>query len=330
MSDCSRKTGPKVVVYGVNHIPGLVKALKEKLVPLAAPHFPADEAQAVEMSRDAKILITRGGAFFKPMFLAARSLDWVHSTSAGVNGFMFPEFVESPVILTNSRGCYGQVISNHVFAFVLALLRNLPLTLEQQKRREWRRVPAQQIEGKTMSILGFGGIGRAVAARARTLQMTVLAGDICEPTGSAAALHDGFYDCSNGIPSEFASRADFLVSCCPLTPKTRHIIGAQTLSQMKKSAFIINVSRGEIIDQKALADSLKRGEIAGAALDVFEKEPLPAEDPLWGLDNVIITPHMAWISEQIHAPLAELAESNVQRYVEGKPLLNVVDKSLGY
>jgi phosphoglycerate dehydrogenase-like enzyme len=256
----------------------------------------------------------------------ATELRWVHQPHAGVEGFMYPAFKASDVMLTNCRGLYGTQIAEHAFALLLSLTRQLPAQLGFMKTKHWERLECIELAGMTMGILGLGGIGRAIAARARAFEFEVVAADaesIDKPdTVSELFGLDGLM--------EFLARSHILVVCCPSTPETHKLLSHAQFNQMPDDSYVVNISRGKVIDETALVAALQSGKLAGAGLDVTYTEPCPPESPLWEQQNVILTSHSAGASQHIRRRAMQLFIDNLHRYVEGEPLVNVVDKQKGY
>lgn len=263
------------------------------------------------------------------MFRAAPHLRWVHIRTVGVEAYLFPELVNSPVVMTNSRGMSAAAIADQVLGFMLMFSKGLADQYEQQLLGKWvhvRRRPPFTLEEKTLLIWGFGGIGREVARRAVGFGMRITAVDPFpggRPAGVQRIVPPDEMD--NLLP-----QADFVVCCVPLTPATLRYFNAERLALMKPSAYLINISRGEVIDTNALVDALRASRIAGAALDVTDPEPLPEGHPLWSLKNVILTPHMSARAYETDRLAWHLLRENVRRFAAGEPLLNVVDKKAGY
>jgi phosphoglycerate dehydrogenase-like enzyme len=282
----------------------------------------AAEAEIVDAIRTAD-------AFYgtiRPEWLAAASrLCWIQTPIAGLEHSMFPELVASPVTLTNMRGIYSDHIADHAYALLLALARGLPQFMRRQARHEWstRGVSAVHLPDATLGILGLGGIGRELARRAKASGMTVLAVD-ARP-GARPDEVDELW--STDRLRELLERADFVAVCAPHTPETERLINREKLAWMKPSAFLINISRGIIVELTVLTDALQQRRLAGAALDVFETEPLPADHPLWDMENVLITPHAAWMGPDSEARRLDVLRDNLRRFAAGEPLLNVVDKA---
>lgn len=276
---------------------------------------------------------------FDPTEVAPR-LKWIQLSTAGVDHLLNSPVMKSQVIITTTSGIHAVPIAEHVFAMMLSLVKRLPLALENQKHREWPSYFSEELRDKTVGIIGYGSIGREVARLAKAFGMTVFATKrhveintdkgyrlpgVGDPEG---ALVDKLYP--NSSLREMISLCDFVVISAPLTPETYHMIGPEELAAMKPSAYLINIARGAIVDEAALVEALRTGKIAGAALDVFEKEPLPPESPLWDLPNVILTPHVSAATPRYNDRATALFAENLRRYLEGKELLNVVDKTLGY
>lgn len=261
-------------------------------------------------------------------------LRWVHSGAAGVGGSLYPEMLESEVIFTNSAGTHGVPVAEHAVAMMFYLARAFDhVEASRRAGRLWDRdrvacapSPVGELVDSVVGIIGFGGIGREVGKRAKGLGMQVWAVDR-EP-GTASDVVDRLFG-PEDLTTVLAG-SDYVVLCVPHTQETDGLIGAAELGAMKESAVLINVARGRIVDEQALAEALKAGSIRGAGLDVFQDEPLPADSPLWQLDNVCLTPHLGGVSPRFWEREAELIIENTRRYLAGEPMLNVVDKQAGY
>jgi phosphoglycerate dehydrogenase-like enzyme len=266
-------------------------------------------------------------------FVAAEKLHWIHSPAAAVHQLMFPELIESSVVVTNSTGIHGPVVAEHAIAVLLALAKRLPQAMQYQARHTWSQDQLwhehprpREVMDSTVAVIGMGGIGREFTTRAKALGMKVLAvrENPAKGTGGAHAVYS---------PAEIDSllpQADYVLLCTPVTPATTGLINAARLSKMKPDAYLINVGRGPLIDEAAVFQALKDKRIAGAALDVFNEEPLPASSPFWSLDNLLITPHTAAVTERLWERHYKLIVENLNRFLAGQPLLNQVDKKLGY
>jgi len=256
----------------------------------------------------------------------ATALRWVHQPHAGVEGFMYPAFKASDVILTNCRGLYGTQIAEHAFALLLSLTRRIPEQLEFMKTKHWERVPCIELAGMTMGVLGLGGIGRAIAARAQAFEFNVIAADV-EPIDKPDTVSELFD--LDGLMA-FLAKSNILMVCSPSTPDTHKLLSDAHFNQMPDASFLVNVSRGRIIDETALITALQSGKLAGAGLDVTYTEPCPPESPLWEQENVILTSHSAGSSQHVRRRAMQLFIDNLHRYIKSEPLVNVVDKQKGY
>jgi phosphoglycerate dehydrogenase-like enzyme len=301
------------------------------LIQSAAEGIVAEQAgdleAALAKAPDAEVI--HAGHWSEELWKSAPQLRWVQSGGAGVENFLTPDFVASPVILTNAQGVYAVPIADHVMAFILYFSRQFDHLVRYQMGRKWAdwgEFRLDELTEKTLGIVGLGGIGSEVATRAKAFGMRVIA------TRRRPEMSAENVDEVRGA-DELAwllGESDFVALCTALTPATRHLIGAGEVRQMKSTAYLINIGRGGLIDENMLAEALLEGAIAGAGLDVFEEEPLSAESPLWDMPGVMITPHVAGDSPRSHERFMALFCENLRRYVAGEPLLNVVDKKAGY
>ncbi len=267
-------------------------------------------------------------------FRCARKLRWIHSPAAAVHALMIPEIVASNVVVTNARDVHGPVVAEHVIALVLALAKRLPSAFRYQQTRTWaqeqmwRESPRpREVTGATLGLVGLGSIGRETARRAAALGLKVVA---VREHGERQGDESVSKILASEQLEEMLRVSDYVVLAAPLTPRTRGLMDRTRLRQMRRDAYLINVSRGALIDQVALLDALAEGEIAGAALDVFEKEPLPSDSPLWNNDRILITPHTAALTDKLWERHYALFSDNLRRFTSGAPLLNLVDKARGY
>ena len=256
----------------------------------------------------------------------ANVLRWVHQPHAGVEGFMYPSFKASDVVLTNCRGLYGTQIAEHAFALLLSLTRHIPIQLEFMKAKHWERTQCIELAGMTMGILGLGGIGRAIAARARAFEFEVVAADVASIDKPDTVTE--LYNLDGLMP--FLAQSNILMVCCPSTPETHKLLSHAQFNQMPDRSYVVNVSRGKVIDEEALIPALRSGKLAGAGLDVTYTEPCPPESPLWEQENVILTSHSAGASQHIRRRAMQLFIDNLHCYLADEPLVNVVDKTKGY
>ncbi|NBE53816.1 D-2-hydroxyacid dehydrogenase [Streptomyces boluensis] len=245
---------------------------------------------------------------------------WVHTASAGADHLLCPELVDSDTVVTNARGVFDQPIAEYVAALVLAFAKQLPRSLELQRDRAWRHRETQRVGGTRACVVGSGPIGQAVARTLKALGVRVA---VVGRTARAGVHGTDELD-------RLLTRADWVVSVAPLTEETRGMFDARRFGVMQPSARFINVGRGQLVVEADLVDAVRRRWIAGAALDVFEQEPLPADSPLWDLEDVLLSPHMSgdvvgW-RDELGAQFVELYEL----WAAGKPLTNVIDKKRGY
>ena len=251
---------------------------------------------------------------------------WVHIASAGVERLMFPALAEGDTIVTNSRGIFDEPIAEYVLGLVLAFAKDLGGTVRLQGERRWRHRETERITGARALVVGTGPIGRAIGRRLSAAGLVV--------AGAGRTACDADPDLGTVHPTErlgeALAEADYVVLAAPLTPQTRRMIDAAALERMRPSARLINVGRGALVAESDLVKALEAGRIAGAALDVFEDEPLAPSSPLWDLPNVIVSPHMSGDVVGWRDDLVRLFTENLGRYVSGRPLRNVVDKRLGY
>jgi D-2-hydroxyacid dehydrogenase (NADP+) len=270
----------------------------------------------------------------RDVLATGRDLRWVHSGAAGVGGSLYPEMLESDVIFTNSAGTHGIPVAEHAVAMMFYFARAFD-QVEASRRagRLWDRDRVAcspslvgELVDSVVGIIGFGGIGREVGRRAKGLGMQVWAID--RELGAASCDVDRLLG-PEDLTTVLAG-SDYVVISVPHTRETDGLIGAAEFAVMKESAVLINVARGSIVDQEALVEALQAGSIRGAGLDVYRDEPLPEDSPLWGLDNVCLTPHLGGVSPRFWEREAELILENMRRYLAGEPMLNVVDKQAGY
>lgn len=268
-------------------------------------------------------------ALFKKVFAMCPNLLWVHSRSVGLERTLFPELVESAVPLTNGVGVFSASLGEFVLGAILYFAKDFRRMIRNQMAGTWEAFDVLWASGQTVGIIGYGDIGHAVAERARALGMTVLASRRhASPSRGADPLVAQVFSPERRL--EMISRCDYVVVAMPLTAETRGIIGVAEFAAMKPSAVVINVGRGPVIDEAAMVSALLNGTIKGAALDVFDHEPLPAGHPFYKLENVLLSPHCAdhtpdWLDNAMKFFIEQY-----NRFGEGKALLNVVDKKLGY
>jgi phosphoglycerate dehydrogenase-like enzyme len=277
---------------------------------------------------------------FDRILARAPQLRWVHSATAGVERALTPASRDRGLVITNARGVFSRPIAEYVMLMILAVSRRLPELLELQKERTWQPLEARELRDVTVGIVGLGSIGRAVGALATAFGCRVIATRRRVEAGAASL--DGAGDdpylgsvmldrvLSPDRIGELLAESDFVVLAAPLTENTRGLVDTEAIAGMKPGAWVINVARGELIDERALVRALRDGRLGGAVLDTFREEPLPPTSPLYGLENLIITPHTAWSSGRVLERSVELFCENLRLYAEGRPLLNVVDPDAGY
>ncbi|GAA1552127.1 D-2-hydroxyacid dehydrogenase [Kribbella sancticallisti] len=256
----------------------------------------------------------------------AGSLEWIHVTAAGVDTLLFDELRDSDVVVTNARGVFDRPIAEYVLGAVLAVAKDSRFSLELQRRHSWQHRETHSILGAKALVVGTGGIGREIARLLRAAGLEV------RGVGRVARAGDpdlGDVIASSDLAAQ-AGWADHLVLAAPLTEATRGLVNDQVLSAMKSDAHLVNVARGPLVDEAALLAALRDGRIAAATLDVFDREPLPPDHPLWDAPGVTITAHMSGDVIGWRDTLARQFAVNVRRWLAGEPLLNVVDKKLGY
>lgn len=258
----------------------------------------------------------------------APRVRWVHSASAGVENVLFPALIESPVPVTNSRGLYSDALAEFVMAAVLFFAKGLRRMVRSQQEGRWDPFDVELIEDRWLGILGYGDIGRAIARRARAFGMKIAALRRRVELSQDDPLVDRLLGA--GQLRELLALSDYLVICLPLTRDTGGLLGEAELGAMKPGAVLINVGRGAVVQEGALVRALEEGCIRGAALDVFEREPLPEDHPLYRLDNVLLSPHCADHFPGWKRRAIELFLDNYERFRQGLPLRNLVDKRLGY
>ncbi|MFT5366296.1 MAG: D-2-hydroxyacid dehydrogenase (NADP+) [Candidatus Latescibacterota bacterium] len=287
--------------------------------------FTTDDDEAISLAHDVEVMI---GFFKPPVCAAAPHLKWIQSFSAGMDHFLFPEIIERDVKISNAAGLHAPQGGEHAWAMLLALARGIRPGLENMHEKRWGGVNVVEVSGGTLGLIGLGGFGLEMLKRAQGYDMTVLALDAVrtEKPEGVAELKQPTTENLHAL----LERSDAVMTACPLTKETYHLFGAEEFKRMKSSAFLINVTRGGIVDEDALVEALKNGEIAGAALDVCETEPLPENSPLWTAPNLLLTPHRAGASQHRASRLFEFFVQNLERYLKGEPVRNVVDKERGF
>ncbi|MBC8492949.1 MAG: D-2-hydroxyacid dehydrogenase [Chloroflexi bacterium] len=278
-----------------------------------------------EASRGADI-ICMARKYKRSTVLGAQRLKWLHVGGTGIDRLHPLNELDSELIITNTPGLNAEMMADYVICVMLMLTWDFPRLMRNQLERKWERWAVDRLEGKVLALIGVGNIGRPIADRAVALGMRVIGVKRSpEPVPGVervAGVDDQLH--------QTLSEADYVVLALPLTNETRGMIGPREFEAMKENAYLINVCRGKVVQEEALVTALRQGQIRGAALDVFENEPLPPESELWGLKNVIISPHVSSWSKDYRMRAAEIFCVNLERYLSGKPLLHIVDRSRGY
>jgi phosphoglycerate dehydrogenase-like enzyme len=298
-----------------------------------------------ELWLDVEILYTSFASRLPAQETAPR-LRWVQLYSAGADRIVETALYRSPVVFTSASGVHAITMAEHVFSLTLAWFHRIPLVLEQQRRQQWpsnqertTHFMAEELWGKTLGIVGYGSVGRQVAVLARAFGMRVLAMQRGNDHHDRGFQFPGVGDLEGVLPDHYyppeqlhamLAKCDVVVIAVPLTPQTQGMFDAAAFEAMKSTAFLVNIARGEVCDETALVRALETNKIGGAALDVFHQEPLPAHHPLWRMRNVFITPHSAGLTPLYNARAAMVFEENLRRYLAGRPLCNLVDKTLAY
>ena len=320
--ECFRRiitTNPQIKLTDASHLVPQFPAKPE-------PPDPAKEKALDALLAEAEIIY----GFMPPRNVIARSpkLKWIQTLSAGVDRTLTPEIAASQVIMTNASGIHVVPISELVFAFILTFAKHLPQYFENQKLKKWEPYQSETLSGKTLGIIGLGNIGRRIAHLGKAYGMRVVGTrrhvrEVCRAR-----------DCDVVYPREqleqLLAESDYVVMSIPHTRETDKMIGEKELRTMKRTAFFVNIGRGKTVDEEALIRALREHWIAGAGLDTFQQEPLPPDNPLWDLPNAIVTPHMSGRTDDYMTKATDIFCNNLQRYLAGKRLINLVDKKLGY
>lgn len=285
-----------------------------------------DETEALRYAPECEVIL---GSFPPSVCAAAPKLRWIQSFSTGMDKFLFAEIIaRDEVAVSNVAGLYASQGAEHAWALLLALTRQIPTAVHNKDKRLWSSGQVIELAGSTLGLIGLGGFGIEMAKRAQGYDMTLLAIDAVrtdKPDFVAElkpATRENLHD--------LLRRSDVVMTACPLTKETYHLISSEELAIMKPTAYLINVTRGGIIDEPALVEALLNSRIAGAGLDVTEKEPLPTESPLWDAPNLIITPHRAGASQHRPRLIGEFFAENLERYLKGERPRNVIDKQRGF
>jgi phosphoglycerate dehydrogenase-like enzyme len=307
----------------------LASAIRSRWPAMRVVHLPNYDRLSQELP-DTDIFV---GYSLRPKQLAgAKKLKWIHSTAAGVAQLVYPELRDSGITVTNASGIFSVPMAEHTIGLLIALARNFPDSVRHQDRAVWSQQqlwdvhPLTELHGKLLLIVGYGSIGHELARGAKAFDMRVWG---VSRTGKGdAALAEKIVPVSQ--LREVLPHADYVVISAPETPETHHLIGAEELALLKPTAYLLNVARGSLLDQSALMAALEKRKMAGAALDVTDPEPLPADHPLWRAPNLFLTPHTSAISDRLWSRQTALLLDLLQRWFESRELFNLVDLSRGY
>jgi phosphoglycerate dehydrogenase-like enzyme len=294
---------------------------------LAEVRRASDERSLADGLPDADVLFTWGAVrgWLRTVWGRAERVRWIQTASDGVDGLLFPALVEAGVVVTNARGVFDDAIAEWTIGAMLAFPTRILDQRDAQSRKTWLTGRTERLAGRRLLVVGPGPIGRAVARRASSLGMQVSA------VGRSARDDDLFGRVrGRGELHAALAEADYVVDTMPITDGTRHTFDASAFAAMRPEARFLNVGRGATVDERALVEALRHGRIAGAALDVFEEEPLPEASPLWGMSNVLISPHMCGDFTGWEVAVNELFSDNLERFVRGEELHNRVDTLLGF
>lgn len=283
---------------------------------------------SIDLSK-CNVIVTLGLHDTLGILKTAPNVKWVQSLSVGLDSMLHEDVRNSDIIITNTKGCTSIPIAEHTIALLTSLARGLPTMVRNQLAKNWVELPLVELSNATVGIVGYGEIGLEIAKRCKALEMRVI-GCRRNPKKSKPMYEPA--DLILGIDQidQILSQSDFLVLALPSTKETYHFLNQERMNKMKRGSFLINVGRGNTIVEDDLIEYLGNGKIAEVALDVFDVEPLPEDHPFWQLENVIVSPHTAYYSPKTLERNMELLINNLQRFALGKPLLNVVDKQLGY
>lgn len=297
----------------------------ETFIPGLSVEWYLSPEEALPHVHDADIIALWGFQNVEPLLQAAPQVKWIHSLSDGVERLLSPSMLNRSILLTNSRGVHDIAVAEHTIALLLALTRSIPTTIRQQEQHIWKRPRAFLLHGKTIAIIGYGNIGRAIAKRLQGFNCHIIA------VKNHHTKEDGVNEIytTNEI-NQVLPKADVTIAALPSTPETDQFFDSEKFNLMKENSYFINIARASIVNEKDLLAALTSGHLSGAGLDVFNKEPLPYEHPFWAMKQVIITPHVASWTPDTWQRLLELLKSNLKAFYESKPLKNIVDKGKGY
>ncbi len=310
--------------------PAMAEAIRTRWPEMRVLHLPNYDGLPGELP-DTDIFV--GYSLRAEQLKDARKLKWIHSTAAGVAQLMYPELRDSGIMVTNPSGIFSVPMAEHTMGLLLALARNFPDSVRQQDRARWSQQDIwdqsqhlTELNGKVLLIVGYGSIGREVAKRAKAFDMKVW-GVTRSGAGERAHVDQIF---AAAQLAEALPAADYVLIAAPETAETKHLIGTAEIARMRRGARLINVARGSLLDEAALVQALESGALRGAALDVADTEPLPAESPLWKAPNLFLTPHTSGVSDRLWDRQAAILIELLARWFDGRELFNRVDFARGY
>jgi phosphoglycerate dehydrogenase-like enzyme len=312
----------KLLIWYAGLADELVKQIREVAAGRVEVVTASNEEEAIQMVTDAEILF---GSSSRKVVQRGERLRWIQAASAGMDGWIHPEMVERGIVMTNASGVFALQVAEHAFALMLALTRGIGSFVRNQLERKWSgwtETKVIQIAGETLGIIGLGGIGTAIAKRGKAFEMRVIAVDPVRT--EKPPFVDELWNTDH--LGDLLTQADIVMIAAPHTSETDKLIGSKELAMMKSTAYLINISRGKIVNEKALIEALKEKRITGVGLDVTEQEPLPPDSELWGMKNVVLSPHIAGASQRRHERMVGFFCENLRRYLSREPLLNVVDQ----
>ncbi|ADU28894.1 D-2-hydroxyacid dehydrogenase [Bacillus cellulosilyticus] len=277
---------------------------------------------------DCDVIFTLGVQDHLNILKKAPHVKWVHSSSVGIDAMLHEEIVSHDLIITNSKGCTSIPIAEHTMAMMSGLARGIPGMAKRQLNNEWHVSKVKELYNATLGIIGYGEIGSEIAKRAKAFGMHVIG---CRRNPDKSKENE-YADHIVGMRNinDVLKQSDYVVLALPSTAETINLMNKERLRFMKEGSFLINVGRGNTINDDDLIDAIREGHLAGAALDVFDEEPLPKSHPFWSIDNILISPHLAYYSPKNLDRIMSLFIHNLEQYIAGNPLKNVVNKKMGY
>lgn len=316
----------KVTFYTQANVAPITDRVPEELQPSLQVVLCRTREELLPHLADTEVLISTG-RLEEETVLAMPQLRWIQTLSAGVDTLPLEAIASRQIALTNAKGIHQVQMSEFALMLMLGWARGSHLHYLNQKNKVWgKKVPVAELYGSTLGVLGAGSIGEAIAAKGKAFSMRTLA---YNRSGKPAP---GFDETLTGVEglNRILAESDYLVMLMPSTPETKHFLGLEQFRLMKPTSFFINLARGAVVKEEELVEALRERVIGGAALDVFDKEPLPEDSPLWTMDNVILTPHVAGLSPRYMERASGIVYENLRHYLKGEPLINAVNPGEGY